>query len=371
MNTIEQQVFRKRMPRRAATAEEFGWRQLAGRLQAPVLHARVPVGEAHDELLYEDVFASGRARHLLGDLIATADDDPTTVGAVTALVDAVCDDLVAAVATSGRTAALAECVPGLYAERILPGGRIDTWWLDAVLGLTITGGPELPAVRELAGYTVTVNGTRLSLDVPAAIRAARTALAPGGRWSTALTQGDPTEPNIADSTAGGACWLDFEYAGRNIVAGEIANLLWYLLALGGWLVPLHQRDTYIRTLHLHLPPAAVPAIRHAEISTRHRHLDLDYTWPTGPGRRAALTRLLHRLAGDLGAAAHLPPGRELESLQPFLTARILGVIPPALLGDDDLLLVLAKLAEVQSAADQFTRTDPLPAALSSSLLERP
>ncbi|MEW2373521.1 hypothetical protein AB0940_29765 [Streptomyces sp. NPDC006656] len=70
--------------------------------------------------------------------------------------------------------------------------------------------------------------------------------------------GDPTEPDIV-STASGACWLDFEYAGRNTIAGEIAHLLWYLLALGGWLVPLHQRDAYVRTLRRHLPPLRSPS----------------------------------------------------------------------------------------------------------------
>ncbi|MGA5819906.1 hypothetical protein ACPC54_18840 [Kitasatospora sp. NPDC094028] len=364
--TPEQRTFRKRMPRDLATAEEFGWRQLAGRLQVPALHARLEVDATRDDLVYEDVFASGRAGHLLGDLIALADHDPTALDAVTDLVDAVCDDLIGAVATSGRTAPLAECVPGLYADRLRPGGRIDAWWLDPDLTLTTADGPDLPAVRDLAGYTFTVNGTRLALDVPAAIHAARTALNPTSRWATALTQGDPTEPNIV-STASGACWLDFEYAGRNTIAGESANLLWYLLALGGWLVPLHQRDTYVRTLRLHLPPAAVPAVHHAEISTHHRHLDLAYTWAAGPGRRAALARLLIRLTGDLGAAAGLPAGRELEALRPFLTARILGVIPPRSLGDDELLLVMAKLAETQHLADQLVRTDPMSASAPASL----
>lgn len=367
MSTPEQRVFRKRMPRDAAVAEEFGWRQLAGRLQSPVLHGRGQADETHDVLVYEDVFASGRAGHLLGDLIALADDDPTHLEAVAGLVDAVCDDLIGAVATSGRTATLAECVPRLYADRIRPGGRIDTWWcLDNSLTLTGAGGPELPAVRDLARYSITVNGTRLPLDVPAAIRAARSELNSAGRWMSALTQGDPTEPNIV-STSAGVCWLDFEHAGRNTIAGEIANLLWYLLALGGWLVPVHQRDTYIRTLRLHLPPTAIPAVRHAEISTRHRHIDLTYTWPTGPGRHTALTRLLTRLTGDLGTAAELPPGRELEALRPLLVARILGVIPPRLLGDDELLLVLAKLAESQALAEQFIHTDPLPTPVPSSL----
>ncbi|WP_274919638.1 hypothetical protein [Streptomyces sp. WZ-12] len=111
------------------------------------------------------------------------------------------------------------------------------------------------------------------------------------QWVSALTQGDPTEPNIADSAAG-ACWLDFEHAGRNILAGEIANFLWYLLALGGWLVPTYQPDVYTRTLSLHLPAAATPTVEHVELSVRHRRLDLHYTWPTGPGRHTALTRLL-------------------------------------------------------------------------------
>nr|WSW48742.1 hypothetical protein OG296_37055 [Streptomyces sp. NBC_01001] len=350
----EQQTFRKRMPRVLATAEEFGWRQLVGRLQVPALHERLQADPVHDVLVYEDVFASGRAGPLFGDLIALADDDPTALDAVTGLVDAVCDDLIGAVATSGRTATLAECIPGLYADRIRPAGRIDTWWFDADLTLATGGSQDLPAVRDLAGYTITVNGTRLPLDVPAAIHACRTALNPAGRWSTALTQGDATEPNIV-STAAGACWLDFEY------------LLWCLLALGGWLVPLHQRGTYVRTLRLHLPPTAAPFVQHAQVSARHRHLDLTYTWAAGPGRRAALTRLLDRLTGDLGAAAALPASRELEALRPFLTARILGVIPPKALGDAEQLLVLAKLAEAQCLADQLVRTDPITVPTSAPL----
>ncbi|MGW6574016.1 hypothetical protein ACWGAN_17780 [Streptomyces sp. NPDC054945] len=56
-------------------------------------------------------------------------------------------------------------------------------------------------MRDLAGYTITVNGTQLPLDVPAAIHACRTALNPAARWSTALTQGDPTEPDIVSTAA--------------------------------------------------------------------------------------------------------------------------------------------------------------------------
>ncbi|MGW0392570.1 hypothetical protein ACWDYJ_17055 [Streptomyces sp. NPDC003042] len=79
-------------------------------------------------------------------------------------------------------------------------------------------------------------------------------MAPDRRWLAGLTQGDPTEPNIADPL----CWLDFEFAGRNTAVGEAANLLWYLMALGGWLVPDYQPDVYARTLRLALTAPATP-----------------------------------------------------------------------------------------------------------------
>ncbi len=228
------------------------------------------------------------------------------------LIDAVCDDLITAASETGRTTAVSACVPALYADRIRPGGRLDTWYQDPSLTVTDTHTGQRTPLGLLTGYIATVNDTAFLLDVPAAINAARSALHPNAQWTCAITQGDPTEPNIAASAAG-ACWLDFEHAGRNTLAGEIANLLWYLLALGGWLVPTYQPDVYRRTLPLHLPQVATPSIEHAELSARHRRLDLYHRWPTGPGRHTALTRLLARVTTDLGTAAGLPTGRQLQA----------------------------------------------------------
>ncbi|MGQ4390124.1 hypothetical protein [Streptomyces sp. SAS_270] len=355
-------VFRKTLPTVRATAEESGWRQVAGRMQTPALLGRATIDNATEVITYEDVFASGRCRLLLGDLIALADHGQAPVGDVGDLIDAVCDDLIAAANTTGRTTALSACTPALYTDRIRPGGRVDTWFLHHDLTFTDSRTGERLPVRALTAYTATVNGLPFRLDLPAAIATARAGLHPDREWATALTQGDPTEPNIATSCAG-ACWLDFEHAGRNTLPGEIANLLWYLLGLGGWLIPTYQPDVYTRTLPLHLTPAALPTVDHAELSARHRRLDLHYTWPTGAGRHVALTRLLHRLTTDLGDAAALPPGHRLDALSPFLTLRILGVIPPYLLTPADLLLLLAKLAQAQHLAGSgfFTRTNPLPA----------
>ncbi|MGY5079323.1 hypothetical protein ACWIGX_19885 [Streptomyces nigrescens] len=361
MNTAPaHRPFRKTLPTARAHSEELGWRQIASHLEVPTLLQRTRLAADTDVITYEDVFASGRCQLLLGDLIALADHGHAPTSDVAGLINAICDDLITTTTATGRTTALACCVPALYADRIRPGGRLDTWYQDPSLTVTDTHTGEPIPLPALTGYTATVNDTPLLLDVPAAINAARGALHPDGQWTSAITQGDPTEPNIAASAAG-ACWLDFEHAGRNTLAGEIANLLWYLLALGGWLVPTYQRDVYHRTLPLHLPPAATPTIEHAELSSRHRRLDLHHTWPTGPGRHTALTRLLDRITTDLGDAAGLPRGRQLHALRSFLTLRILGVIPPHLLNPSDLLLLVAKLAQAQHLTDPapFTHTDPL------------
>ncbi|MFJ1662433.1 hypothetical protein [Streptomyces anthocyanicus] len=330
-----------------ADAEEFGWLQVAGRLQVPALLDRTRRDEHTEVITYEDVFASGRCHYLLGDLIALADHGRAPDSDVADFIDAVCDTLIASTAATGRTTALADCVPALYTDRIRPGGRVDQWYLSPELTLTDTGTGEPLPLGALTGYTATINGTRLPFDLPDTIERARNALHPDSQWTTAITQGDPTEPNLSTSAVG-PCWLDFEHAGRNTLPGEIANLLWYLLALGGWLVPAYQSDVYARTLRLHLPPVSTPTLlRPAELSARHHHLNLDYAWPTGAGRHAAITRLLARITSDLGEAAGLPPDRQLPALGPFLTLRVLGVIPPHHLTQQDLLLLIAKLAQAQ------------------------
>ncbi|WP_097983224.1 hypothetical protein [Streptomyces sp. f150] len=362
--------FHKILPEGRAEAEESGWLQVAERLQVAALLERTRLNAHTEVITYEDVFASGRCRYLLGDLISLADYGRIPTSKITAVVDAVCDTFITTYTATGRISALSACVPALYTDRIRPGRRVDSWYLNPNLTITDTRTGERVPLATLTDYTTSVNGIPLPLDLPAAIDNARTSLHPDSRWSSAVTQGDPTEPNLATS-ADGVCWLDFEHAGRNTLAGEIANFLWYLLALGGWLVPRYQPDVYARTLRLCLPPQCVPAVRAAELSTRGRELNLDYTWPTGRGRWAALTQLSARIAADLGDAAGLPRGRQLHALRPFLTLRILGVIPPHLLTPDDLLLIMAKLAEAQHLeCAPFIHTTPL-AAITPMSVEVP
>ncbi|MGW9434963.1 hypothetical protein [Streptomyces sp. NPDC055607] len=334
-----------------AESEAKGWARLVSRIAVPPFHGQLALPDGRRLLAYEDVFATGRCELLLGDVIALADRDPAVRPLLDRLVDGVCADLRAAVGETGKSVLLAECVPDLSLDRIRPGGRLDRWYLCHELPIALPHTDTTLTLRELADFTLTVNGRPLTMNVADTIDSLRHALAPDRRLFAGLTQGDPTEPNIADPL----CWLDFEFAGRNTVAGEAANLLWYLMALGGWLVPRYQPDVYARTLRLALPPLSRPRVEHLELHRSSRHIDVRYVWATGPGRMAAVSRALQGLCGEKGSS--------LEELRAFLALRILGVVPPSRLTGHDLLLALIKLTESQdphTTLDTFFTTTPTP-----------
>lgn len=335
--------FRKILSGAEAGAEAAGWREISQHLAAPALLRRSTTGDRHT-LIYEDVFAEGRCHLLLGDVIALADRDPTVVPRVEDLVDGICRDLCRVTERTGRVARLADCVPNLYHDRIRPGARIDAWYVRQDVPIAIPNAPTM-SLAALSKYDLTVNGFPRSLDIGRLIPEVRRVLSPDSRWMTALTQGDPTEPNVAEPL----CWLDFGCAGRNTLAGEIANLLWYLLAMGGWLVPNYQPEVYARTLRLSLEPYVVPRLLHVDVSERHRKIDVRYSWRVGAGRHAAVTRLLGWLRSDLAEAAGQHPADLMGQIRVFMAMRILGVIPAHLLHAHDLILVMAKLAESQDA----------------------
>ncbi|MEU6709726.1 hypothetical protein [Streptomyces wuyuanensis] len=350
-STASTGVFHKPVAtRERAEAEAKGWGRLASRIAVPAFHGQIALPD-RQLLAYEDVFVTGRCELLMGDVIALADRDPAVQPRLDRLVDGVCADLRAAAEETGKSVPLAECVPDLYLDRIRPGGRLDRWYLRRDLPLALPHTDATLTLRELADFTLAANGRQLRLNVADTIDSLRDALAPDRRRLAGLTQGDPTEPNIADPL----CWLDFEFAGRNTVVGEAANLFWYLMGLGGWLVPRYQPDVYACTLRLALPPLSGPRIEHLEPHRSSRHIDVRYSWNTGPGRGAALTRALDGLCGERGSG--------LEDIRAFLALRILSVIPPSRLAGHDLLLVLIKLAESQdphTTLDTFFTTTPAP-----------
>lgn len=336
-------VFRKQMSTAQADAEMRGWAALSATMPLPALARRIqrPGG---DVLEYEDVFASGRCQLLLADLIALADRNPARMPDLIHLIDGICEDLCTA-AQTGEIRPLSDCVPGLYADRLRPGGRIDTWYL-ARGHVVHQGSQRRLTLRDLGDYRLIVGERTYHVDIPQIISDLRNELSPDSQWLTTATQGDPTEPNIAWPR----CWLDFQYAGRNTLAGEIANLLWYLLALGGWQVPGAQPGVYARTTRLALPPVAVPMITHLHVDHHEREIRAEYAWHIGAARHTAIARVSQWIHGPLGVAAQLCIGAELAQLRGFLALRILGVIPLAQLTPDEALLTVIKLAESQHPA---------------------
>lgn len=332
--------FAKTMSPDGADVEERGWHAVRATLTVPALLRR----ERHvvgDTLVYEDVFATGRCSCLLGDCIAMADHGQAATEPVRQLITGILADLRTCQERTGRRATLADCVPALYAQRLKPGGRLDRWYPQ---NTTLHVGLFDLKPDELARYTLVINRQTHRVDLEQIIDDVRRVLTPSSQWGTAITQGDPTEPNVAYPKT----WLDFEHAGRNTLAGEAANLLWYLLALGGWLVPRYQPAVYQRTLRYALPPLAVPAVDRLEVHDRHRHIDVDYRWEIGRGRAAAIAATLDGLSDLLDAEPHHDGTGLLAVLRPFLIMRILGVIRLGRLAGTDALLCLARLAQLDN-----------------------
>jgi hypothetical protein len=334
-------TFRKILPRNQARRELAGRRMVAELMPVPRL---VGIRQVADgcEIIYEDVFASGRCASLLADCINTADRDHTRLPEVSALVHHVCDSLLAAAQATGSIRTLGECVPDLHAARLAAGGRLDRWYTRPPHPAWVIDGQRLgPA--ELASRTLVANGHQIGSGWPVDLRELRSALDGRTRWVTAITQGDVTEPNIAQPL----CWLDFEHAGRNALASDVANFLWYLLGMGGWLVPAYEPSVYARTLRSPVPPIATPVINHLHVTTR--SVEVTSIWRSGAGRHAALGALLRCLAGDLGSA--LAPGGDVTArLRPFLALRILGVISLRQMSGTHAIACLAKLAELSHPA---------------------
>lgn len=330
-------TFRKVLPHDQARRELAGRSAVAKRLPVPRL---LEVRDIEDgcEIVYEDVFASGRCAGLLADCINTADRDPGAVPVVRSLVNQVCDHLLAATEATGTMSRLDACVPDLHLARLALGGRLDRWYTHPPRPAWLLGGQRLDS-GDLANRALVVGGRELGSAWPVDLPRLRSALAGHTRWASAITQGDVTEPNITQPL----CWLDFEHAGRNALASDTANFLWYLLGMGGWLVPAYQPGVYQRTLRNPMPPTATPVIDCLSVTAR--SVEVDITWQVGRGRHTALATLLHRLARDLGAVL-APGGDAAARLRPFLAVRILGVISLRQMSGPHAVACLAKLAEL-------------------------
>ncbi|MGW3493398.1 hypothetical protein [Streptomyces sp. NPDC001020] len=321
---------------------------MARHYRVPALHAHLRVPGGH--LLVYERLPGGTDQGLLLDLLNT--NEPSN-----SLPDYM-DQLTAAyrevILTTAWPIDPAQVVRKLYWDRATPGGRLDTYY--AGTDFPIADGLVDVPVSRLDTYHLSINGRRHHLNWAATLRWLRTHFATTEPVWAALTQGDPTDVNLAHPLA----WFDYDTAGMNSIPGEFANFLWYTSALGGWLVPRYNPAAFADhpTTFDHIP-ANTPEVRRAEVDPATSTIHIDYAPRLSAPRRTAMTTYWNQLIRPV--ADRLWPDADLATLlRPYLAMRILGVYNLADLAPEDRLILLARLAEAMSPAfDPTTYFCPL------------
>jgi hypothetical protein len=140
------------------------------------------------------------------------------------------------------------------------------------------------SIHELANYTLVVNGRERRLDWTATLSwlsTWATDLTP--QWS-AITQGDPTDVNLAAPFA----LFDYDTAGRNALCGEFANFCWYTGFLGGFIVPRANPAAFaVSPRTFDQIPLNTPAILTLTKDETARRLTIDLIWRPAPARLSA------------------------------------------------------------------------------------
>lgn len=236
----------------------------------------------------------------------------------------------------------------LYRHRAEPGGRLDEYYA-ARTPWPLPTGPWWPD-----GTEILVNGTRRRPDLPRIIETLRDAIGTGARVWAALTQGDPTDFNLAWSPSAGPVWFDYDTAGFNAIAGEFACFLMYQLLHGSWLTPRCNRAAFHdHPGALHRALSGRPRV-HAERAGR--TIALTYTADPGPVRMHILQRYLTELV--LPVAAKLGVCDLSAWLRPYLLMRLLAVYDVTALEPDDAALTLALAADLSDDSADITTVFP-------------
>ncbi|MFJ2958591.1 hypothetical protein [Streptomyces sp. NPDC087270] len=319
-----------------ARQEIRGHARLREHYRVPTLHAHVRVPGGH--LLAYERLPGGTDRGLLLDLLNTQEPGPELLRYMEDLTTAYREVIL----ETAQEVPPERVVRKLYWDRAAPGGHLDTYYAEA--DFPVAGGIiDLPVSR-LAEYVIVVNGRPFAFGWAAALRRLRTHFERDEPVWAALTQGDPTDVNLAHPLA----WFDYDTVGLNSVLGEFANFLWYVTALGCWLVPAYNPAAFAdHPATFSRLDANRPRLERARVNHAARTVHIDYTPRLAAPRRAAATAYWHGLLQPV-ADKIWPNGDLCELLRPYLAMRILAVYNLADLAPTDRLLVLARLAEAMS-----------------------
>ncbi|CAG7643480.1 hypothetical protein [Actinacidiphila bryophytorum] len=319
-----------------ARQEIQGHARLLGHYRVPALHAHVRVPGGY--LLAYERLPGGTDRGLLLDLLNEQVAGPELMRYMDELTGAYREVIL----ETAQEVPPSRVVRKLYWDRAAPDGRLDRYYADGDIPVA-EGIIDLPVSR-LAEYVIVVNGRPLALGWASALRKLRSHFQGDEPVWAALTQGDPTDVNLAHPPA----WFDYDTAGLNSILGEFANFLWYVTALGGWLVPTYNPAAFAdHPATFHRVDANRPRLERARVNHAARTIQVDYTPLLSAPRQAAASAYWHRLVRPV--ADKLWPESDLgELLRPYLAMRILAVYNLADLAPTDRLLVLARLAEAVS-----------------------
>lgn len=335
VDVLRRPLLLKRMPnQREARAEQRGWRALQDFYPTPRLHARLRLPAA-SWLIYQR-WGNPTGPKLFLDLLNEGDE-----AALTDYMSVLTTACRTAILRTARRVAPSCLVTKLYQDRAAPAGRLDAYYADRVF--EIDGVP----IDEISKYTLTINGRSRRLNWRATLTWLRVWAASRDLQWSAITQGDPTDVNLAVPFA----LFDYDTAGRNALCGEFANFCWYTGFLGGYLVPRNNPTAFAATpATVELVSTNAPHVHTVTADTDKCHVTIELSWRPCPARQLANHHYWRDVIDPLWT--HLAGPEDINrALRPYLALRIIGVYNITELSDTDRLAVLACLAEC--LADDF------------------
>ncbi|MDM4722801.1 hypothetical protein QTQ03_25550 [Micromonospora sp. WMMA1363] len=339
-------LFVKINPNRSEAAVEIvGYEQMRSHYPVPALHVHRRIGR-WTVTVYDRHQPDQPDTGLLLDAI-TADG----IGARTHLdrgLDAIIGHYRHVISATMRQVPASQTIGKLYRDRAQPGGRLHRYYAHNPTLLTMPDGSGIRC-GDLREATLVINGQPRRLDFDALVTDLRTALHPDQQVWAALTQGDPTDFNIGLDGENRAVWFDYDTAGLNALAGEIACFLWYQRLHAAWLVPRYNPGAF--TDHQRaLADAVKPQLRLARPTAR--TITIDYQHRPSAPRQHTLARYLAELAQPLasGIGADLPAW-----LRPYLAMRLLAVYPLQQMESADAALSIGLLADLYAPEVDLTQ----------------
>ncbi|WP_117665758.1 hypothetical protein [Micromonospora sp. MW-13] len=337
LNVGARRLFVKANPNPAeAAAEIAGYRRIQHHYPLPALHAHHRIGR-WTLTVYDRHRPDQPDTGLLLDAITAGD-----VGDLANLdhgLDAILDHYRHVIGTTMRHLPASQTIGKLYRDRAQPGGRLDLYYGHNPNLLTM---PDRSAIRcsDLHETTLVINGQPRRLDFDALVTDLRTALHPDQQTWAATTQGDPTDVNIGLDDQNRPVWFDYDTAGLNSLAGEIACFLWYQRLHAAWLVPRYNPGAFADHRRA-ITDAVRPQVRLARLSAR--TIAIDYQHRPSAARQHTIARYLGQFARPLATSI----GTDLLTwLRPYLAMRLLAVYPLHQMEPSDAALSIGLLADL-------------------------